>query len=119
MPHVLAEFYKCVPFNLVCARFCAQSTTLIMILSVLVRKHFTAVGSDEDYNSNPFNITINAGATEGRANISVTCDNKIEGLETFSMRLSIINSSPEVILGGNISSEGCIIDSSGKLKNIS
>ena len=32
-----------------------------------------------DYNSDPFNITINAGATEGSVNISVTCDDEVEG----------------------------------------
>ena len=72
-----------------------------------------ATGTGEDFISNPFNITIDAGATEGRANISVTCDNEIEGLETFNMTLSLTNDSSEVILGRNISSEGHIIDRSG------
>ena len=36
-----------------------------------------------DYNSDPFTITINAGATKGRANVSVTCDDEVEGSETF------------------------------------
>ena len=74
------------------------------------------VGSGKDYNSNPFNITIDAGATEGRANISVTCDDEIEGLETFNMTLSLANGSSKVILGRNISSEGHIIDNSGKFE---
>ena len=33
-----------------------------------------------DFNSTTFSITINAGATDGRANVSVTCDNVTEGL---------------------------------------
>ena len=65
-----------------------------------------------DFNSDPFNITIDAGATEGRANISVTCDDKVEGLETFDMRLTLISSSVDVTLGRN-TSVGEIIDSTG------
>ena len=63
-----------------------------------------------DFNSNPFNITINAGATDGRANVSVTCDNEVEGLESFDMRLS---SSTGVTLGRD-TCEGQITDSTGK-----
>ena len=63
-----------------------------------------------DFDSTPFSITINAGATDGRANISVTCDDEVEGLETFDMRLT--SSSPGVTLGRDIS-EGQINDSTG------
>ena len=66
-----------------------------------------------DFNSNPFTITINAGATEGRANVSVTCDDEVEGLETFDMKLTLTSSSG-VMLGRNVS-EGQITDSTGKL----
>ena len=34
-------------------------------------------------------MTIDAGATEGRANVSVTCDSIVEGTETFDIRLTI------------------------------
>ena len=67
-----------------------------------------------DFNSNPFTITINAGATEGRANVSVTCDDEVEGLETFDMRLTLTSSSSGEKLGRN-SSKGQITDSTGKL----
>ena len=65
-----------------------------------------------DFDSTPFSITINVGATDGRANVSVTCDDEVEGLETFDMRLSLTSSSSRVTLGRNIS-EGQIIDSTG------
>ena len=66
-----------------------------------------------DYNSDPFNITINAGATEGRANVSVTCDDEVEGSETFDMRLTLASSSNGVTLGRD-TSVGEINDSTGK-----
>ena len=65
-----------------------------------------------DFNSDPFAITINAGATEGRANISVTCDDEVEGLETFDMTLTLASSSSGVTLGRD-TSEGRITDSTG------
>ena len=66
-----------------------------------------------DFNSNSFNITINAGATDGRANISVACDDEVEGLETFDMRLTVTSSSTVVELGRD-TCEGEISDSTGK-----
>ena len=57
-------------------------------------------------------ITINAGATDGRANVSVTCDNVTEGLETFDMRLTVTSNSSGVTLGRD-TSEGQITDSTG------
>ena len=66
-----------------------------------------------DFNSTPFNITINAGATEGRANVSVTCDDEVEGLESFDMTLTLTSNSTGVTLGGD-TCEGEINDSTGK-----
>ena len=57
------------------------------------------IGSGVDFNSNPFTITINAGATDGSANVSVTCDNITEGLETFDMTLTITSDSSGLMLG--------------------
>ena len=73
-----------------------------------------------DFNSNSFNITINAGAMEGRANISVSCDDEVEELETFDMRLTLTNSSTGVTLGID-TSVGRITDSTGnelKIKSV-
>ena len=76
-----------------------------------ISSYFT--GSGVDFNSNPFNITINAGATEGRANVSVTCDNEVEGLETFDMTLTLRTNSSSVMLSRDIC-EGQITDSTGR-----
>ena len=66
-----------------------------------------------DFNSDPFTITINAGANEGRADIAVTCDDEVEGLETFDMTLTLTSSANGVMLGRD-TSEGEITDSTGK-----
>ena len=71
------------------------------------------IGSGVDFDSNPFTITINAGATDGRANIAVTCDNVVEGMETFDMMLTLSSSIPGVTVGRD-TSEGEITDSTGK-----
>ena len=65
-----------------------------------------------DFNSNSFTIIINAGAIDGRANISVICDDEVEGLETFDMRLTLNSSISGVTLGRD-TSVGQIIDSTG------
>ena len=71
------------------------------------------IGLGVDFNSNSFTITINAGATEGRAYIAVTCDDEVEGMETFDITLTLTSSATRVMLGRD-TSEGVIIDSTGK-----
>ena len=71
------------------------------------------VGSGIDFYSTIFSITINAGATDGRANVSVTCDNVIEELELFNSALTNISGSAGVTLGRD-TCVGQIIDSTGK-----
>ena len=70
------------------------------------------IGSSVDFNSNSFTITINAGATDGRANISVSCDDEVEGLETFDVKLTLTSNISGVTLGRD-TSVGQIIDSTG------
>ena len=65
-----------------------------------------------DYNSSSFTVTIDAGDMEGRANISVTCDDEVEGVETFDMRLTLTSSSDGVTLGRD-TAVGQITDSTG------
>ena len=72
----------------------------------------TLTGSGIDFNSSPITLTINAGATESRANISVTCDDEVEGLETFNMTLTLTSNANGVMLGRD-TSEGVIVDSTG------
>ena len=55
---------------------------------------------------------MNAGATNGRANVSVTCDNITEGLETFDMTLTITSDSSGLMLGRDLC-EGHINDTTG------
>ena len=88
----------------------------IMVLTISI-DHCTLIGSGVDYNSDPFNITINAGATEGRANVSVSCDDEVEGSETFDMKLTLTSSNADVTLGRD-TSVGEIMDSSGVYINL-
>ena len=74
---------------------------------------YIIIGSSIDFNSDPITITINAGATIARANISVACDDVLEGLETFDMRLTLTSNSSSIALGRD-AAEGQIIDSTGK-----
>ena len=83
--------------------------TIIVSISI---DHCILIGSGVDYNSDPFNITINAGAIEGRANISVTCDDVVEGSETFDMRLTLTSGGNGITLGRD-TSVGEIMDSTG------
>ena len=71
-------------------------------------------GSGADFYSDSFNITINAGATEGRGNVSVNFDSVVEELETFDMVLTLVTNIPQITLGRD-RSEGLITDSTGKL----
>ena len=71
------------------------------------------IGSGIDVNTDPFNITINPGATNSTAKMSVTCDDVAEGSETFDMRLTLTSSISSITLGRDIS-EGLITDSTGK-----
>ena len=71
------------------------------------------IGSGVDFDSDPFDITINAGTTEGRANIAVTCDDEVEGLKTFDMTVTLTSSVTGVTVGRD-TSEGEITDSTGK-----
>lgn len=58
------------------------------------------------------NVTIDAGATEARANVSVTCDSTVEGTETFDIRLTITGGGFGVILRRD-TAQGSITDSTG------
>ena len=73
----------------------------------------TYVGSGIDFNSDPFTITIDAGATIGTEYVSVTCDDVLEGLETFDMRLTLTRRVSGLTLGRD-TAEGEITDSTGK-----
>ena len=86
---------------------------MTIIVLTVPDDYYFIIGSGVDFNSNPFTITINAGATEGRGNITVTCDDEVEGSETFDMTLTL-TSSPTGVMLGRDTSEGVITDSTGK-----
>ena len=90
----------------------AMGRQWLLTVNISATNYCTVIGSDVDFNSNPFNITINAGATDGRANVSVTCDDEVEGLETFNMTLTITSGGTGLKLG-NETCEGQITDSTG------
>ena len=72
------------------------------------------IGSGMDFNSNPFNITINPEARYGRANISITCDHVVEELKIFALELTLTSDIFGVTLGGRYKSEGKITKDIGK-----
>ena len=80
---------------------------IILFIYILIR---IIIGSDVDFDSNPFNITVNSGATEGRGNISVIPDNIVEGPETFNIGLKLASDNLQITLG-RVISEGLITDS--------
>ena len=57
------------------------------------------VGSGVDFNSDPFNITISAGATKGRGMVSIAYDNVVEETETFNLSLTLVTISSQIALG--------------------
>ena len=76
--------------------------------------YYTTIGSGVDFDSNPITITIEAGSTEGGGNISVSCDDLVEEVETFNMTLTLASSNPLVRVGRD-TAEGRITDSTGIL----
>ena len=90
----------------------AMGRQWLLTVNISTTNYCTVIGSGVDFNSNPLTITINAGATDGRANVSVSCDNVTEGFETFDMRLTVTSSSSGVTLGRD-TCKGQIIDSTG------
>jgi len=76
--------------------------------------YYTTIGSGVDFDSNPITITIEDRSTEGGGNISVSCDDLVEEVETFSMTLTLASSNPLVRVGRD-TAEGRITDSTGIL----
>ena len=71
------------------------------------------VGSGVDFNSDPFNITIGAGAAGGNGMVSIVYDNIVEETEAFNLGLSLVTVSSQVTLGRS-TSVAQITDSTGK-----
>ena len=75
---------------------------------------YTPIGSGVDFDSNPITIIVEAGSTKGRGNISVSCDNVVEGVETFDMNLTLASDNPLVRVVRD-TSVGRITDSTGMI----
>ena len=70
------------------------------------------IGLGVDFDSNPITITFGVGEVSKRVNISVNCDEEVEGEERFDIRLSLVSTNPQVMTGRSRST-GRITDSTG------
>ena len=70
------------------------------------------IGSGVDFDSNPITITFGVGEVSNSVNISVSCDEEVEGDERFDITLSMISPNPQVTAGKSRST-GRITDSTG------
>ena len=71
------------------------------------------IGSGVDFDSNPITIIFGVGEVSKRVNISVSCDEEVEGVERFDINLSLPSNNPQVALGRQRSTV-MITDSTGK-----
>ncbi|XP_065917231.1 uncharacterized protein [Dysidea avara] len=61
----------------------------------------SARGSGVDFDSNPITIIFGVGEVSKRINISVSCDEEVEGEERFDIALLLPNNNPQVTLRKN------------------
>ena len=54
------------------------------------------IGSGVDFDSNPITIIFGVGEVSKRVNISVSCDEEVEGEERFDIRLYLMNRNRQV-----------------------
>ena len=71
------------------------------------------IGSGVDFDSNPFNITIDAESSMGSGMVSIVYDNVVEETEAFNLGLTLVTVSPQIALGRS-TSVAQITDSTGK-----
>ena len=67
------------------------------------------IGSGVDFDSNPITIIFGVGEVSERVNILVSCDEEVEGEETFDITLFWTNNSPQ-LRSGKHTSVGKIYD---------
>ena len=70
-------------------------------------------GSSIDFDSDPFNITIDSGLTTGNYNLSITCDKIVEQNEYFNLTFSTSVNNDQIIIGQSTAIVQ-ITDSTGK-----
>ena len=81
---------------------------------IVIVNHFHFIQSAGDFNPSSLTITINAGDMYGRANITLICDEEMEGLEVFKVSLVLTSNNSLVVIGGNTFTVVQIIDIIGK-----
>ena len=59
------------------------------------------IGSGVDFDSDPITVIFGIGEVSKRVNISVSCDEELEGDERFNIRLSLPSNNPQVSLRTN------------------
>ena len=69
-------------------------------------------GLSSDFNSDQFNIMIDAGEVFGEYNLSITCDKQVEDDERFNLTFSLTNIYPRIITNQSTAIVH-IIDSTG------
>ena len=73
------------------------------------------IGSGVDFDSNPITIIFGVGEVRKTVNIPVSCDEEVEGEESFDIKLSLPSNNPQVTLRKNRqTSIGRITDSAGQ-----
>ena len=68
-------------------------------MNMLYSNLSTLPGSFIDFDSDPFNITINSGLTIGSYNLSVICDRLVEQNEYFNLTFSTSVNNNHIIVG--------------------
>ena len=71
------------------------------------------IGLHKDFDSVPINTMVDVREVSKRVNITVSCDQLVEGDETFDIVLSLTNKNPQVTTGRG-RSIGRITDSTGQ-----
>ena len=68
---------------------------------VSTNDHCTLLGSGVDFNSGPFDITIQPGFINGSTSIPIICDDVVEKMEIFNISLKLITDNPQVLIDKN------------------
>ena len=56
------------------------------------------LGSSINFDSDPFNITIDSGLTIGSYNSSITCDKIVEQNESFNLTMSLAFNNDQIVI---------------------
>ena len=74
------------------------------------------IGSGVDFDFNPITLIFGVGEVSKTVNVSVSCDEEVEGEESFDISLLLVTNNPQVSLRKNrhkSRSIGRIVDTTG------